>query len=104
MQFLAVIARRAPSCKDLLCCNISSKHAFTKPLINKRFETLNARNCTKRTITPDSVIKNFLVVQEWKGLHRDLSLCAEELERDPNQCFRQKHAHAASAGDRPVSK
>ena len=53
---------------------------------------------------PDSVIKDFLVVQEWKGLHRDLSLCAEELERDPNQCFRQKHAHAASAGDRPVSK
>jgi len=37
VQFLAVIARRAPSSKDLLCCNISSKHAFTKPLINKRF-------------------------------------------------------------------
>ncbi len=37
VKFLAVIARRAPSSKDLLCCNISSKHAFTKPLINKRF-------------------------------------------------------------------
>ena len=36
-RLLAVIARRAPSSKDLLCCNISSKHAFTKPLINKRF-------------------------------------------------------------------
>jgi hypothetical protein len=37
VQFLSVIARRAPSSKDFLCCNISSKHAFTKPLINKRF-------------------------------------------------------------------
>ena len=37
VQFLAVIARRAPSSKDFLCCDISSKHAFTKPLINKRF-------------------------------------------------------------------
>jgi hypothetical protein len=37
VQFLPVIARRAPSSKDFLCCNISSKHAFIKPLINKRF-------------------------------------------------------------------
>lgn len=37
MQFLAVIARRAPSSRDLLCCNIYSKDTFTKPLINKHF-------------------------------------------------------------------
>ena len=36
-RLLTVIVRRTPSSKDLLSCNISSKHAFTKPLINKHF-------------------------------------------------------------------
>jgi hypothetical protein len=37
VQFLAVIACRAPASKDFLCCNISSKHEFTKSMINKHF-------------------------------------------------------------------
>src|ERR1700687_4597421 len=82
------------------CAHLTRGRCCTSDLIAP---TLTARNCTKRTIIPDSVVKNSLVVQEWKELHRDLSLWAEELERDPHQCFRQKHAHAASAGDRPVS-
>ena len=52
VQFLAVICRRAPSSKDLLCCNISSKHAFTKPLMNKRFQTLTARIARKGRLPP----------------------------------------------------
>ena len=75
VQFLAVIARRAPSSKDLPCCNISSKHAFIKPLINKTFldgtnrqKSSSARESHPHALTDPDVnlsIHPAPIVQPW---------------------------------------